>query len=199
MCILCLSPGAPWLVGAALAAMGATTKRRGPSRASPRPRKNGDVIVFHAQPRRGRAVRLRGVAATGFTHSLRAGPAPRGRRFSWSRSARGLLVGLYRRCAALQLVNTANSNYSLYSSGITKQNFLRGVQVSDASGLVSFTTIFPGCYWGRWPHIHFEVYRSLALATDNVFSNDGAAYQLATVTGSLSAGYLATLTVGVQA
>ena len=60
---------------------------------------------------------------------------------------------------------TADGNYSLYSSGITNQNYLRGVQVSDASGLVSFTSIFPGCYSGRWPHIHFEVYRSLALAT----------------------------------
>jgi protocatechuate 3,4-dioxygenase beta subunit len=30
---------------------------------------------------------------------------------------------------------------------------------------MSFTTIFPGCYAGRWPHIHFEVYASLADAT----------------------------------
>jgi hypothetical protein len=27
------------------------------------------------------------------------------------------------------------------------------------------TTIFPGCYSGRWPHIHFEVYPSLTAAT----------------------------------
>ena len=27
-------------------------------------------------------------------------------------------------------------------------------------GLVSFETIFPACYSGRWPHIHFEVYSS---------------------------------------
>jgi protocatechuate 3,4-dioxygenase beta subunit len=30
---------------------------------------------------------------------------------------------------------------------------------------VSFTTIFPACYPGRWPHIHFEVYPSVADAT----------------------------------
>jgi protocatechuate 3,4-dioxygenase beta subunit len=55
--------------------------------------------------------------------------------------------------------------YSLYSPGATNQNYLRGVQETDASGGVSFTTIFPGCYAGRWPHVHFEVYPSLADAT----------------------------------
>jgi protocatechuate 3,4-dioxygenase beta subunit len=55
--------------------------------------------------------------------------------------------------------------YSMYSSGVTAEDYLRGVQVSDASGKLSFTTIFPACYSGRWPHVHFEVYPSLALAT----------------------------------
>jgi protocatechuate 3,4-dioxygenase beta subunit len=31
---------------------------------------------------------------------------------------------------------------------------------------VEFTSIFPGCYDGRWPHVHFEVYPSLEAATD---------------------------------
>jgi protocatechuate 3,4-dioxygenase beta subunit len=53
-------------------------------------------------------------------------------------------------------------NYSLYSSGVTSQNYLRGVQVADRSGSLSFQTIFPGCYAGRMPHVHFEVYPSLA-------------------------------------
>ncbi|GAA3216594.1 intradiol ring-cleavage dioxygenase [Dactylosporangium siamense] len=48
--------------------------------------------------------------------------------------------------------------YSLYSEGVTDQNYLRGVQVADAAGKVRFTSIFPACYSGRWPHIHFEVY-----------------------------------------
>jgi protocatechuate 3,4-dioxygenase beta subunit len=56
--------------------------------------------------------------------------------------------------------------YSLYSAGVTSQNYLRGVQQTDASGKVRFTSIFPACYAGRWPHIHFEVYPSLAAATD---------------------------------
>jgi protocatechuate 3,4-dioxygenase beta subunit len=57
-----------------------------------------------------------------------------------------------------------DGNYSLYGSGITEQNYLRGVQVADADGKVSFTSIFPACYSGRWPHIHFEVYDSLETA-----------------------------------
>lgn len=58
-----------------------------------------------------------------------------------------------------------DGNYSLYSSGVTTQNYLRGVQATDSSGNVAFTSIFPGCYSGRVPHVHFEVYRSLAAAT----------------------------------
>ena len=55
--------------------------------------------------------------------------------------------------------------YSLYSSGVTGENYLRGVQVSDSNGQVTFTTVFPACYSGRMPHIHFEVYPSLESAT----------------------------------
>jgi protocatechuate 3,4-dioxygenase beta subunit len=58
-----------------------------------------------------------------------------------------------------------DGRYSLYSPGVTNENYLRGVQESDATGAVTFTSIFPGAYAGRWPHIHFEVYPSLAAAT----------------------------------
>ena len=129
--------------------------------------------------------------------------------------------------------------YSLYSSGVTNQNYLRGIQESDANGQVTFQSIFPACYSGRWPHIHFEIFSSLSgatsatgkirtsqlalpkstcdevfattgysasvsnlsqisLASDNVFS-DGTSLQLASVAGSTSAGYIATLNVGVAA
>ena len=40
----------------------------------------------------------------------------------------------------------------------TDENYLRGVQEADADGKLTFTTIFPACYSGRWPHVHFEVY-----------------------------------------
>jgi protocatechuate 3,4-dioxygenase beta subunit len=68
-------------------------------------------------------------------------------------------------------------NYSLYSSSVTNQNYLRGVQAADANGKVKFTSIYPGCYSGRWPHIHFEVYKSLAAAT--AVSNKIATSQIA--------------------
>jgi len=55
---------------------------------------------------------------------------------------------------------------SLYSSGVTNQNYLRGVQEADASGRVTFTSVFPGCYSGRWPHIHFEVFPGLSAAAN---------------------------------
>jgi protocatechuate 3,4-dioxygenase beta subunit len=59
-----------------------------------------------------------------------------------------------------------DGGYSLYSQGIANENYLRGVQAADSSGVVTFTSIFPACYSGRWPHIHFEVYSSLDKATD---------------------------------
>ncbi len=55
-------------------------------------------------------------------------------------------------------------NYSLYSRDAADQNYLRGVQVADQDGRLSFTSIFPACYPGRWPHIHFEVFDSLESA-----------------------------------
>ena len=59
-----------------------------------------------------------------------------------------------------------SGGYSLYSSGLTNENYLRGVQATNSSGVVSFLTIFPACYSGRWPHMHFEVFPSLASATN---------------------------------
>jgi protocatechuate 3,4-dioxygenase beta subunit len=52
----------------------------------------------------------------------------------------------------------AQGRYSIYDTD--DRNYLRGVGVTDAQGQVKFTTIFPGCYSGRYPHIHFEVFSS---------------------------------------
>lgn len=134
---------------------------------------------------------------------------------------------------------TAQGEYSMYSSGLEDVDYLRGVQVADADGWVSFSSIFPGCYSGRWPHIHFEVYPDVdsitdsanaiatsqmalpeetcstvyadarydgsaqnlaqtSLASDNVFGDDSAALQLATITGDVDAGYTAALVVSVD-
>jgi protocatechuate 3,4-dioxygenase beta subunit len=57
--------------------------------------------------------------------------------------------------------------YSLYSEGVTGENYLRGAQEVDEAGTVTFRSIFPACYMGRWPHIHFEVYASLSDATSS--------------------------------
>ena len=56
-------------------------------------------------------------------------------------------------------------NYSMYSRGVTEENYLRGLQEADGDGKVTFTSIFPGAYSGRWPHIHFEVYAGVDDAT----------------------------------
>ncbi|MCX8005386.1 MAG: cadherin-like beta sandwich domain-containing protein [Burkholderiaceae bacterium] len=52
--------------------------------------------------------------------------------------------------------------YSGYSEannpGQAGLTYLRGVQLSDDSGQVEFTTIYPGWYAGRITHIHFQVY-----------------------------------------
>ncbi|MES1173552.1 MAG: intradiol ring-cleavage dioxygenase [Myxococcales bacterium] len=56
-----------------------------------------------------------------------------------------------------------DGNYSIYTAA--NENYLRGVQETAADGTVTFKTIFPACYSGRWPHIHFEVYESLEVAT----------------------------------
>lgn len=133
---------------------------------------------------------------------------------------------------------TADGAYSLYSDGVTDQNYLRGIQAADERGNLQFRTIFPGAYPGRWPHVHFEIFRDLAsatsagsrlvtsqlafpeeicqevyasmdeyaqsvvtfpqtpLAADIAFS-DGVDSQMATISGGLTTGLAATLTVRV--
>jgi protocatechuate 3,4-dioxygenase beta subunit len=59
-------------------------------------------------------------------------------------------------------------DYSLYDQ--PNESWLRGVQVADENGEVTFTTIWPGCYNGRFPHIHFEVYSSIDNATSGRYA-----------------------------
>ena len=58
-----------------------------------------------------------------------------------------------------------DGKYSMYDSGLANENYLRGVQEADSNGQVTFKSIFPGAYSGRWPHIHFEVFESMSNAT----------------------------------
>lgn len=74
------------------------------------------------------------------------------------------LVDVNRTCAALGGMAVyvwqcdAEGVYSIYGAG--DRNYLRGVGISDDRGRVRFTTVFPACYPGRWPHIHCEVFPS---------------------------------------
>ena len=60
-----------------------------------------------------------------------------------------------------------DGQYSMYSQGVSDENYLRGVQVTNAAGTATYTSIFPAAYDGRWPHIHFEVYSSVDDATSS--------------------------------
>ena len=107
------------------------------------------------------------------------------------------------------------------------ETWLRGIQYTDASGQVTFTTIYPGWYTSRATHIHLEIFNGSTLiatsqlafpdslnttlntyyatsgtnsttnTTDSVFS-DSYTSELVTITGSTSAGYVATKQIGVS-
>ncbi|MFM6851805.1 MAG: hypothetical protein ACKOVB_22140 [Terrabacter sp.] len=133
---------------------------------------------------------------------------------------------------------TATGSSRCTAKGAETENYLRGVQATDGCGTATFTSIYPGCYASRWPHVHFEVYATVedatssgpvvktsqialpqaaceavhatagyeqsvgnlsqvSLQSDNVFRDDGGVHQLATMSGSVSTGYTAALTIGV--
>jgi protocatechuate 3,4-dioxygenase beta subunit len=70
-----------------------------------------------------------------------------------------------------------DGQYSMYGQGVEDENFLRGVQAADAKGQLTFRSIFPAAYSGRWPHIHFEVFDNVGKATNG--ANRIAVSQLA--------------------
>ncbi|MEC9281110.1 MAG: protocatechuate dioxygenase [Bdellovibrionota bacterium] len=128
----------------------------------------------------------------------------------------------------------AYSGYSSSQNGYHYgKTFCRGIALSNSSGQVNFTSLFPGWYHGRITHIHFAVYLDNDLtstphvsqiafpqevteavyevtpysskgqntsvssfAEDNIFS-DGTDLQLASVTGSVATGLIASLSVGI--
>lgn len=50
------------------------------------------------------------------------------------------------------------SGYNQPGANSVGQTFCRGIQLSDANGEVTFSTIYPGWYAGRITHIHFQVF-----------------------------------------
>lgn len=132
----------------------------------------------------------------------------------------------------------AEGNYSEYggtgmqSTNYQSVHFLRGRQTTDTSGLVTFTSIFPGWYTGRATHIHVHVYNAAGTSlkvtqiafpegtgtavalvngyskgltgytynkSDNVFSDDSKGIEIATVTGTLAAGFVLNIQISVPA
>jgi protocatechuate 3,4-dioxygenase beta subunit len=53
--------------------------------------------------------------------------------------------------------NAAGTYSDISSEGTAGRRYLRGVQVTDAAGQATFTTIYPGWYPGRAVHVHFKV------------------------------------------
>ncbi|WP_082606775.1 cadherin-like beta sandwich domain-containing protein [Acidovorax sp. Root275] len=82
--------------------------------------------------------------------------------------------------------------YSGYSTGTNAGQagltYLRGIQVTNSSGQVTFTTIYPGWYAGRITHIHAQVYLN-----DNLSVTATATTQLAFPQDVTTAVYNSTL------
>jgi hypothetical protein len=108
---------------------------------------------------------------------------------------------------------------SMQTADFTAVHFLRGRQTTDANGLVTFTSIFPGWYQSRATHIAFPEGADSAVvrvnaatskgytkgmsgytynASDNVFS-DSAASEMSTITGNVTDGYVLTHNINVTA
>jgi protocatechuate 3,4-dioxygenase beta subunit len=108
--------------------------------------------------------------------------------------------------------------------------FLRGIQKTNANGIATFQTIYPGWYQGRTVHIHVKVHvagnvvhtgqlyfadavtdavyrrapyssrpgRDIRNAVDNVYRNGGRKSLLSLRRKTKGAGYVGTITMGVQ-
>jgi protocatechuate 3,4-dioxygenase beta subunit len=63
----------------------------------------------------------------------------------------------------------AGGVYSGFGSGASSRTFLRGVQIADASGAVTFKTVYPGWYQGRATHIHLKVLVNGTTHTSQLF------------------------------
>jgi protocatechuate 3,4-dioxygenase beta subunit len=52
----------------------------------------------------------------------------------------------------------ASGVYSGFGQGASSRTFMRGIQKTDANGLTTFQTVYPGWYQGRTVHIHVKVH-----------------------------------------
>jgi len=87
-----------------------------------------------------------------------------------SNSACNLLEGVYVdiwHCDALGVYSDAQDQ----GFNTVGQKFLRGYQVTDASGIARFTTIYPGWYFSRAVHIHFKIRSELSANSSYEFTS----------------------------
>ncbi|WP_348811954.1 intradiol ring-cleavage dioxygenase [Flavobacterium maritimum] len=85
---------------------------------------------------------------------------------------------------------------SMQSVNYTSVHFLRGRQVTDANGLVTFSSIFPGWYSGRATHIHVHIYSAngTSLLVTQIAFPEGSDSAVALVNASTANGYTKGLT-----
>lgn len=70
----------------------------------------------------------------------------------------GAMVDLW--CCDAEGYYSEYGGSGMQSVDFTQAHFLRGRQVTDASGEVNFISIYPGWYRGRAPHLHLEILNS---------------------------------------
>lgn len=80
---------------------------------------------------------------------------------------------------------------SMQTADFTAVHFLRGRQTTDANGLVTFTSIFPGWYQSRATHIHVHIYNSAgtSLLVTQIAFPEGADSAVVQVNAATSKGY----------
>jgi protocatechuate 3,4-dioxygenase beta subunit len=67
----------------------------------------------------------------------------------------------------------ASGIYSGFGSGRSSRTFMRGIQRTDANGLATFKTVYPGWYQGRTVHIHVKVHvRGTVVHTGQLYFSD---------------------------
>jgi protocatechuate 3,4-dioxygenase beta subunit len=67
--------------------------------------------------------------------------------------------------ASAEGVYSDEASGTVQSKSTVGEKYLRGYQITDSTGQVAFTTIYPGWYQGRTIHIHFKI---------RTFSSSGA-------------------------
>jgi protocatechuate 3,4-dioxygenase beta subunit len=90
-----------------------------------------------------------------------------------------------------------DGNYSQYGgtqmqqTNYTSQDFLRGRQTTNAAGMVSFTSIFPGWYMGRATHIHVHIYTAsgVSLLISQIAFPEASNSAVVTVNSATAYGY----------